>query len=482
MKLKNLLLRLFSPADEYHIASWLFLRALGLIYFIAFLSLAVQVDGLVGPNGILPLVNLQDSLYQRHGIEAVLRSPSVFWFNASDLALVASAYVGCILAMALLFGYWQRTSLILLFILYLSQYHANQIFLNFQWDTLLLEAGFLAIFLVKGPSRLLIFLFHWLLFRLRFMSGTSKIALEDPSWADFSSLLYYFETQPLPHTGSWYFHQLPEWMLRAGTGVTFFAELIVPFFIFLPRPFRIFAAVVTIAMQLLIIASSNHNFVNLLTIALCLFLLDDRLLKKLSWLKPNFSGIGRFSHVVVLVAGIAIFVSSLSAFYQMMITRGKPLPEFIYQPSLWVRSYGLGHIYHIFPTMQVERQELEVQGSYDGVHWQSYQFKYKPGDISRRPPLNLPHQPRLDWMVWFVPPQHTRQMRWYEQFLQSLYEGSPQVLKLLAHNPFKHKPPNYLRVLAYRYQFTTPAEREKTGNWWKRELLGEFPDVKPRRP
>lgn len=478
---------LFEPANEFLLASQLFLKLLALIYFAAFLSLAVQITGLVGPNGILPFQDLLNQFYQQQGINAWWRMPTLFWFGAGNLALYTVTILGCVFSVLLLLGQWQRVSLIALFILYLSLYHAGQTFLNFQWDTLLLETGFLSIFLVGGPNRLIIFLFHFLLFRLRFMSGVSKIVSGDPSWANLTALNYYFETQPLPHIGSWYFHQLPDWLLRTGTGFTFFTELVVPFLIFLPRPFRLFAAAVTVFMQLLIIASSNHNFINLLTILLCLFLLDDKIVKRLLPNKRSaFSsvqtpaGFSRLKNAFSAITAVLILVSSLSLFYSMVTH--KRLPTLLAQPAQLIRSYGLGHIYHVFPTMQVERHELIVQGSYDRQEWKSYEFRYKPGDISRAPPFIVPHQPRLDWMIWFVPPKFDSQIHWFKLFLRRLAKNEPEVVALIKKNPFKDKAPTYLRVLVYRYHFTNREERKQSGNWWKRELLGEFPYVEPRRP
>ena len=476
---------LFQPADEYRLTSWLFLKLLALIYFAAFLSLAVQITGLAGPNGILPYQPYLEEMFQRHGYAAWLRLPTLFWFNASDLALQSVAYLGCVLSVLLFLGYRRYWLLALLFICYLSLFHAGQTFLTFQWDTLLMETGFLSIFLVNGPTRLLIFLYHWLLFRFRVMSGIFKLASGDPSWSGLTALNYYFETQPLPHTGSWYAHLLPEWMLQGGVLLTFFSELIVPFFIFLPRRFRIFAALVTIGMQSLIIATSNHNFVNLLTILLCLFLLDDNLVRKVVPVSLQADRTlagqpGRFHTLLLPVAGLLIVITSVSVFYHRIT--GNSLPVVLSKPAILANSFGLGHIFHIFPTMQTERQELQVEGSYDGKAWQAYTFRYKPGPLDRRPPFIVPHQPRLDWSMWFVVGQSPENMFWFDQFLKRLWQGSPQVTRLLARNPFENRPPKYLRALVYRYHFTTPEERAATGNWWKREYLGVFPYLPPRRP
>ncbi|MFW2438689.1 MAG: lipase maturation factor family protein [Arenicellales bacterium] len=477
---------LFRTSDEYRLTSWLFLKLLALIYFAAFLSLAVQISGLSGPNGLLPFHELLTNTYRDTGPVAWWLMPNVFWLNASDTALTGAAYAGVLLAVLLFIGRFKIFSLAGMFVLYLSLFHASGIFLGFQWDTLLLETGFLAIFLGRSPTGLIIFLYHWLLFRFRFMSGFFKLESGDPAWSGLTALNTYFETQPLPHIGSWYMHQLPEIILKAGVLLTFATELIIPFFIFLPRRYRLFAAGITIFMQLLIIATSNHNFVNLLIILLCLFLLDDRIVSRV--LPKNLrqqilnqdKSPGILSKSLLSLAAVLILAGSLITYYWR--TTGNPVPGFLAQSITLTHRYGIGHIFHIFPTMQTDRQELEIQGSYDGSNWQSYVFKYKPGPVAKAPRFNVPHQPRLDWMMWFIPPQTRMDDYWFRQLLRRLHEGSPQVLALLAHNPFPDKPPRYIRVLAYQYRFTTPEQRTQTGNWWAREYLGVFPYVKPRRP
>lgn len=484
--MENKITGLFKPADEYRLTSWLFLKILALIYFTAFLSLAVQISGLAGPDGLLPFHEYLTNTYRDIGKQAWWLIPNVFWLDASDTALVGAAYAGVILAVLLFFGRFLLFTLSGMFLLYLSLFHASGIFLGFQWDTLLLETGFLAIFLTRNPTGLIIFLYHWLLFRFRFMSGFFKLETGDPAWTGLTALNTYFETQPLPHIGSWYFHQLPEFILKAGVLLTFATELIIPFFIFLPRRFRLFAAAVTIFMQVLIIATSNHNFVNLLIILLCLFLLDDRIVSSIlpKGLQQRIINQGKqagmLSTSVLGLAAAIIITSSLTTFY-WKVTRNH-VPEILASTSSLSHQYGIGHIFHIFPTMQTERQELEIQGSYDGRNWYSYIFKYKPGPVDRAPRFNVPHQPRLDWMMWFIPPQSSMDDYWFRQLLRRLHEGSPQVLDLLEFNPFPQQPPRYIRVLAYRYHFTTPEQRSATGNWWTREYLGVFPYVKPRRP
>ncbi|HBH35636.1 MAG TPA: hypothetical protein DDW45_04445 [Gammaproteobacteria bacterium] len=483
----RILSRLFEPAEDQLLTSWLFLKLLAVIYFAAFASLVFQIDGLAGTNGILPYNEKLAAEFSHSGYLAWWRNPTLFWFNAGDAALQGAAITGCLISVMLLLGRRPLLALILLFILYLSLTHAGQIFLNFQWDTLLLESGFVAILIAGGPNHLAIFLFHWLLFRLRFLSGISKLLSHDPSWSSLTALNTYFETQPLPHAGAWYAHQLPEWILQSATGVVLFAEIIVPFFIFLPRRFRLFAAAITILIQLLIIATSNHNWINLLTILLCLFLLDDRIVAKVvptrlipKTLAGRKENSGLTKKLFGAAAAILIMAASLSWMYEM--TTGRQTAQPLRKVAMSVRNFGLANVYHVFPTMQVERQELQIEGSYDGVEWRSYDFRYKPGALHKRPEFIAPYQPRLDWMIWFVPSQRTEQLYWMDRFLRRLQENAPQVTALLANNPFAERPPRYFRVPAFRYHFTTKEQRAQTGNWWRREFLGEFPYVPPRRP
>ena len=470
--------------DRYQLTTWVFLRFLALIYLAAFVSTALEITGLVGERGILPASMLFDERLQRIGEWAWLRHPTIFWLNSSNWTLLTASYAGCALSVGLLLNWRPRAMLVMLFILYLSFYQVGHIFFSFQWEFLLLEAGFIAIFLAGGANRLLIFLMHWLLFRLRFLSGTSKLFSGDPTWASLSTLNHYFETQPLPHMGSWYAHQLPEWLLRLGTGATLFVELIVPFFIFLPRRFRLFAAGATITIQLLVILTSNHNFVNWLTIALCLFLLDDPALRRLI---PNGLSLTSFSQrsplvsaPIQLMLGATLLTTSLATSYELF--RPDRQRFAVDSPVNWVRAWGLGNVFHIFPNMQTERQELVIEGSHDGIHWHAYDFRYKPDHAGDPPTLIMPLHPRLDWMMWFVPQQSKRDFFWFNALLFRLKNNEPDVTALFKHNPFADNPPRHLRVLAYDFRFSTPQERQQTGMVWQARLLGQFPHVPPRLP
>jgi len=477
---------LFRPATDYRLASRLFIKFLALIYLAAFLSLTGQITGLIGSEGILPLQEQLESATRYLGGWAWLQLPTLFWIDSSDAVLQATAWLGCIFAVLLFFGTLPRLMLLSLFVLYLSLATASQLFLNFQWDYLLLESGFLAIFLIGGPSRLILLMLHWLLFRLRFMSGIGKLASGDPSWSNLTALNHYFETQPLPHIGSWYAHQLPELLLQAGVLLTLFTELIVPFFIFLPRRWRLAAAFITIGMQLFIIATSNHNFFNLLTIALCLLLLDDDFIKRFTAYFGLRIGETHYQNqsptILALSAAGALLIFSSSIPLLLRNVAGVQPGKEIIAWSDRVRRYGIGNAYHVFPTMQTERIELIIEASMDGNDWHPYVLPWQPVAVDRAPAFLVPHQPRLDWMMWFVPTQQPPGTIILDRLINRLAEGSEAVNSLFASVPFNGSRPNYFRVPAYRYRFTNAEERSATGAWWIRERLGTFPWIPARNP
>jgi hypothetical protein len=468
-----------SHTGDYRMVSALFLRALALIYFAAFLSTGLQVVGLVGAEGILPIQETLENIAREQGPERYWFHPTLFWLDASDNSLRAVTVAGCVLSVLLFFQFRTRFSLILLYVLYLSLYHAGQIFLEFQWDYLLLESGFLAIFL-PGGSRVVVWLYRWLLFRLRFVSGLAKLLSQDPTWANLTALSYFFETQPLPHWGGWYAHQLPGWFLGFGTGAALFVELVVPFLTFLPRPWRLFGAWATILMQVLILLTSNHNYANFLVLALCLFLFDDRALARIVPQRARaWRGRGlatplapRQTHRMVPVV-LAASIGTYSTVQMADLLAGHRSPAPVVRLLRGLAPFRIASTYHAFPTMLTERIELVIEGSRDGVHWRPYEFKYKPGDLWRRPEVIVPHQPRLDYLLWFVP-WHPMFLPWFERFLGRLLESSPAVLGLMARNPFPEGPPQSLRISLYRYRFTSPQERAETGRWWSRTYLGPF--------
>ncbi|NNJ96804.1 MAG: lipase maturation factor family protein [Gammaproteobacteria bacterium] len=465
--------------QDYELVAALFIRILGIIYLIAFASLLVQIQGLVGSGGILPVGELLDYVDTEAANARFYRLPTIFWLDHSNIALVGATIYGCVVSVQILFNWWQRPALILAFILYLSLFNVCQPFLHFQWDGLLLEAGFLAI-LLGSRSSVIIWLFRWLLFKLRFMSGLSKLTSGDPAWSGLTALNTYFEVQPLPNPLAWYVHHLPEWLLRSATAATLFIEIIVPLMMFMPRRWRFAAAWITIIWQLLIIFTSNHNWINLLTIALCLFLFDDKALRRVLPTRFALPPLPQPSLAKVIVPARSALITLMAAFILIVsfaqlwvLSTKRAVIEPVQTVLDHLESYRVVNMYHVFPTMTTERIELEIAGSHDGREWKQYRFKYKPEELDQRPQWIMPHQPRLDWQMWFVTlsPKH---LPWFEELLYTLLEESHDVDSLLQHNPFPEQPPRFIKVDAYRYTFTTPEQRAQTGHWWQREAQGPF--------
>lgn len=466
--------------DRYDAVSWIFLRGLGLIYFAAFASLAVQILGLVGSAGVLPLESFLRAAHKFLGIAAYRIVPTIFWFNTSDTALLAGTVVGMALALLVVSGMAVRVALIGLFVLYLSYVYAGQAFMTFQWDALLLEAGFLAIFLTGG-SRIVVWLYRWLLFRYLFMAGAAKLLSGDATWRNLTALEYHFETQPLPTPLAWYAAHLPHWLLVGATAATLVAEVGVVFLIFAPRRLRAAAAWCVLSFQILIALTGNYNFFNLLTMLLCLFLFDDATLRSalparlVARVAKRAPSPGRTATTIAAVIALTVMPAGMNRVWQLFFDAGLPVADTLTDaiaPLLIVNSYGL------FAVMTTTRPEIVVEGSDDGQRWREYEFRYKPGSTSRRLPWNIPHQPRVDWQMWFAALGGPREAPWFSSFLRRLLENSPAVLSLLAANPFPDHPPQYVRATLYEYRFADAKMHAATGQWWVRREEGiYFPAV-----
>jgi predicted DCC family thiol-disulfide oxidoreductase YuxK len=471
---------------RYDLVSFLFLRLFGLIYLSAFVSFGVQALGLIGSHGILPLTEMVDEVSRGAGAARFFLMPMVFWWNAGDVAIQAVCWSGAGLALLLTFNLLPRMSLLLLHVLYLSLLYGGQTFTTYQWDVYLLETGFLALVLTLAtvPG---IWLLRWLLFRFMFMSGVVKLLSGDPSWRNLSALSYHFLTQPLPTPLAWYASQLPASLLRLATGCMFAIELVLPFLIFCPRRMRFVAAFGVLLLQSCILVTGNYNWFNLQTLLLCLLLFDDAALRKIMPHKlirllparPRESAARGAVPVFVRTLALLIVFSSL---VQMDLRFGGDPPlaarkvEQLIAPLQIVNGYGL------FAVMTTERDEIVIEGSDDGVEWREYEFRYKPGDLMRRPLWNIPHQPRLDWQMWFAALGDYRSSPWFSHLIFQLLEGSPSVLALLERNPFPQSPPKYIRASIFDYYFTNWPERRLQGEWWHRRLLRTyFPAVSLKR-
>jgi len=435
----------------------LFSRALAIIYLIGFVSFAVQAQGLIGSQGILPIGPFLGAVWKQVGSGAFWSVPTLFWWWHSDFALVAIPWVGATIAIAAALlpphSVPQRIALALLWFGYLSLVGAGQVFMGYQWDYLLLEVGFLAIFLTTDPLRIL--LLQWLLFRLIFESGVVKLTSHDPTWRNLTALTYHYWTQPLPTVLAWFADKAPLWFQKASCAFVFVIELAVPFLIFGTRIMKRIAGVAIIALQLLIMATGSYTFFNLLTIALCIPLL-------LRPTKPVRSNIYVSSALFLLIFGLSVI--SLTAM------AGLPTPAFADR----IAPYGIVNSYGLFASMTTQRIEIDVEGSNDGIDWQSYEFRYKPGNLKRAPVLAEPYQPRLDWQMWFAALGNFQENVWFQHFALRLLQASPPVLALLKHDPFEGKPPKYIRALAYQYHFSDRQTLLTNGEWWTREPAGDY--------
>ncbi|MDC3960995.1 lipase maturation factor family protein [Polyangium jinanense] len=470
---------------------WLFLRSLGAVHYLAFASLGSQVLGLYGRRGILPIQERLERARYVLGPKRYQAMPSIFWVDASDATLVRACRAGKLLAALLVLGVAPRPVLSLLWALYLSFVSAGGTFLSFQWDALLLESSLHALLVAprglrpgfgrEDPPWQAVLLLRWHVFRLYYESGLAKLQSGDVTWKNRTALGYHYETQPLPTPIGWYAHQLPRPVQRQSTRLALLCECIVPFLAFAPRRIRRLSFWPLAGLQAGIAATGNYGFFNLLTAVLGLWLLDDEPLLGKTLFRATgparpMRGVRRF---VIGAAATLLFTLTLGAHLERYGPRNPPgllsrmLDALV--PLHSVNTYGL------FSVMTVRRPEIVIEGSDDGERWLAYEFRYKPTDPRRPPPWVAPHQPRLDWQMWFAalgPPP-----RWFVAFLARLLEGSPEVLALLQRCPFPDRPPRYVRAVLYEYRMTDIETRRRTGMWWERERLGlYFPAITIARP
>jgi predicted DCC family thiol-disulfide oxidoreductase YuxK len=481
--------RLFWGSDvrrpTYFKSRDLFLRAVGAIYLIAFLSLWPQIDGLVGEQGILPVGQHLQSARAQLGGDAFFLLPTLCWFNSSNAFLHFLCGAGAMISVLLMAGLAPVLSLSLLLVCYLSLTIAGQTFLSFQWDILLLEAGFLAIFLAPfrwrlktagdAPvSRVGLFLLKLLLFKLMFMSGVVKLTSGDDSWWNLTALDYHYWTQPLPTVIGWWSDQHSEWFKKFSVAFCLVVEIIVPFFIWAPRRLRHLAAGLLVALQIVIAATGNYCFFNLLSIALCLLLLDDAFLGRWAGKASRDVRGPRSARALPAIAVLIITLPINAMFLFSAIRPKREWPRSIATLAGYIEPFRIVNGYGLFRVMTKSRPEIIIEGSADGTEWLPYEFKWKPGALDRPPPWVAPHQPRLDWQMWFAALGTYRHNRWLVSLLERLLRNTPAVTGLLSHNPFPADPPRYVRARVYEYRFTTWPEHRATGAWWKREESGEY--------
>jgi predicted DCC family thiol-disulfide oxidoreductase YuxK len=468
-----------------------FLRALGLIYLIAFMSLWVQIDGLVGTDGISPIGQFLPYVHQQIGARAWSILPTLCWFNSSNGFLHFLCGGGVVLSAILIAGIAPAICLSGLFVFYLSLTVAGQTFLSFQWDILLLEAGFLSIFLAPWQlwprrgrelpvSGVAIFLLKLLLFKLMVMSGVVKLASGDPCWLDLTALDYHYWSQPLPTIFGWWADQHPEWFKHFSVAFCLVVEIIVPILIWAPRRLRLLACGLLVFLQIVIALTGNYCFFNLLTIALCLLLIDDGVWRRR---RGALDGGTRavvshyFGHSLSIYAAVAVVVVTLPInawlIYSAFDPEAQP-PRPLDRVYGYLERFRILSGYGLFRVMTKDRKEIVIEGSADGIDWRPYEFKWKPGDVMRAPGWCAPHQPRLDWQMWFAALGSPGDRLWFQNLAYRLLQGKTDVTALLGRNPFPDASPRYIRAIFYRYRFTTATEHRQTGAWWKRQELGEY--------
>ncbi len=452
-------------------------RGLAFIYLVAFLVAANQFRGLLGSHGLLPVPHFLERARFRD-------SPSLFFLHYSDGTAVALAWLGVALAAFALTGLSERfgtpVSMAVwgaLWVLYLSFVNVGQVWYGFGWEMMLLESGFLAVFLGArdvAPPVVVIWMFRWELFRVMLGAGLIKLR-GDPCWRELTCLRWHYETQPIPNPLSWYLAKLPMWVHEVGGGFTLFVELLVPFGYFAARrlaPVAWIAGALTVVFQGMLILSGNLSWLNWLTIVLAFACFDDRLLHHLLPVRAPPLAPPALPYQVALWALVAVVVF-LSIRPTLNLFMSRQVMNASFEPLHLVNTYGA------FGSVTRERDEIILEGTADSVPtaasaWKPYAFKAKPGDPSRAPAVITPYHLRLDWLMWFAAMSSPAHHPWVLSLVGHLLEGDRAVIGLLAGDPFPDHPPRWIRARLYRYRFSTRAERRATGRWWERTLLGEY--------
>ncbi len=485
---------------------WIFLRALGLIYFSAFYSLLFQIRGLIGPNGILPAGDYLQAVAASLHAQRFWYAPTLLWLGSSDRALMHLCWVGLIASLAVFLNIWPRGMLAICFVCFLSFIGAAQDFSSYQSDGMLLEAGFISLFFAPArfwpglgrgnpPSRASLFLLQWEWFRIYFESGVVKIASGDQSWRRFTAMDDYYQNGPLPSWIGWYAQQLPHWFHAATVGLTFAAELGLVWMLFLPRRLRIACFCIVTPFQIGIILSANYAFLNYIVLSLGFLLLDDRVIE---WVLPRSvrDFIGRFGQdstgppdlesswrlrwrkatgplgtLTAAACLVIVFYTATIQLVWMFFPRLTFLPQ---APVRLLDPLRIANRYGLFAVMTHFRYEIEFQGSRDGQVWTSYPFRYKPQDLRKAPGIYAPYQPRFDWNLWFASLGTWQDYRFVVWTEERLLQNQPEVLQLFVRNPFDGVAPQEVRTILYQYWFTDIKTKRETGNWWRREELGEY--------
>lgn len=459
--------------ENYELTRWCFLRGLACIYMLGFINIINQFVALLGRGGLLPVsLFLSRTSPRRH--------PTLFFLSCSDRALKCAGWVGGFLAALALAGLsdafgWPLFLAVWggLWLLYLSFVNVGQTFYSFGWESLLLETGFLALFLGPvdvGCPLAVIWLLRWLLFRVMFGAGLIKLR-GDPCWRDLTCLYYYYETQPMPNPLSWYFHNLPKMIHRIGVQFNHLVELVVPFLYLLPPPFSYFGGALTAIFQGVLILSGNLSWLNYLTLILCIPCFDDSFWTALMAIPSPPHRTLELPHTVTIAALVAFI--AFRSYYPIknMLSRYQAMNS-CYDPFHLVNSYGA------FGGITRQRFEIILEGTYarnphsKDAEWRPYLFKGKPVRVDRCPPVVAPYHLRLDWLMWFAAMGDHASYPWIVHLVAKLLAGDKATLKLLKGDPFGGgPPPHFIRAQLYEYSFAPKGTR---GAWWQRSYCGAY--------
>jgi len=520
-----------GPRNHF-VARWVFLRALAAIYFSAFFPLLFQIEGLNGPLGVLPVQHYLPALRSQLGMQGYWYAATLFWLSSSSHSLMGVVWLGLAASVAALFNLWPRLSFFLCFVCFLSFVTAAQEFSSYQSDSMLLEAGFLVLFfaprgLMPGwgaaspPSRASLFLLQWEWFRIYFQSGLVKLLSGDPEWRNFTAMDDYYQNGPLPTWIGWYVAHLPHWFHAATVVGTLGIELAVVWMLFLPRRVRFICFCIVAPWEIGVILTANYTFLNYLVLSLGFLLLDDRSVRWLlparlcrllpaippevpaaqpvprkaeslsiletrsedrEELPPSVRRSVRYLHAVRLCLSAVLLVwiaYATLAEMLLMLRPSLPLPT---APVTALEPLRIANQYGLFAVMTRGRYEIEFQGSNDGANWTPYPFRYKPQALDKAPGIYAPYQPRFEWNLWFASLGDWQANNLVPLTEERLLENDPDVLALFQRNPFAQTPPRYVRAVLWQYWFASMEEKRRTGNWWRRNLMGLYAPQLERQP
>ncbi len=504
-------------------ARWIFLRALGCIYFSAFFSLVFQIRGLIGPDGILPAAEYLKAVAQSLGhVEGLWFAPTLLWLSSGPHMLIALCWIGMIASVMLILNLWPRGMLLICFVCFISFVSAAQDFSGYQSDGMLLEAGFISLFfaprgflpglgVASPPSRASLFLLQWEWFRIYFESGLAKMLGGDPQWRHLTAMDEYYQNGPLPTWIGWYVQHLPHWFHVGTAFATIVLELGLVWMLFLPRRWRVVCFFIVTPWEIGVILTANYTFLNYLVLALGFLLLDDRLLWRFlppRWKKspaaskstaPDYGVFpdtgapsdsmqpGNRPHQAVQLESafrwrLRIVKLSLASVFLIWIFYATtaemiwmfsafPLPT---TPVALLEPFRVANRYGLFGIMTRGRYEIEFQGSNDGANWVAYPFRFKPQDLKKAPGIYAPYQPRFDWNLWFASLGSWQDYPIVPRTEVKLLENDSEVLGLFKSSPFPNRPPREIRAVLWQYWFTSVAEKRATGLWWRREFVGLY--------